>query len=711
MAKAYIYLRVIVLFVITFSSMKATHIVGGELFYDFLGNNNYRITLKLYRDCLNGQAPFGGLGEGDAIINITGYNKELVTQVLMGAPIISPVPANSNNPCMQSPNGVCVEQGVYTKTVNLASKPGGYFLVYETCCRNNTILNILNPGNQGSTYRIYIPGPELASVNSSPRFNQMPSLYVCSGAPINYLHSAIDPDGDSLVYSFAPAYNGFNTDTLVPYMTPFNGVYPMASNPAISISTTSGFISGVPNILGQWVLCVMVKEYRNGKLLSTYYRDFQYNVISCNLNVSSSFANQIRKCEGAAISFTNQSFSNFGMNYYWDFGVPNSITDTSTLQHPNFNFPDTGTYLVKLIVNKGLPCADSISKNIYVYPPFKPLFNVPSPNQCIKNPLVQFSANGAYLPEATFLFNFGNSASPNSSTLTAANVNYLQPGTHSYTLIGKQYVCSDTLIGNLKFFKRPSAIIQKTDSIYCAPAILLFENKSESEYPVNYNWQINQFNYLGNKLELSMNESGSYSVGLTLFRDGVCPDTVIASPFTFTVHPAPFADFIVTPSVTSIFDPEIEVYSTSSSDVTEYGYQFGDGFTSGYMNEKRRYTKPGHYTIQLQVKNQFGCESRARKTVVVEPEFRFWIPNTFTPDDNGINDVFKPSVIGMQNYSFEIFNRYGQLIFSTNDEQMGWNGSYKGKVCTNDTYSWKISYTNELTQKYEVKTGQVLLLR
>jgi gliding motility-associated-like protein len=693
------------------SGIKATHIVGGEMYYDYLGNNQYRITLKLYRDCLNGQAPFGGLGDGHAILNITGYNKELVSQVLMGEPLVTPVPANNNNPCMQSPNGVCVEQGVYTRTVNLPPRPGGYFLVYETCCRNNTILNILNPGNQGSTYRIYIPGPELAAVNSSPRFNQMPSLYVCSGAPLNYLHSAIDPDGDSLVYSFAPAYNGFNIDTLVPYMAPFNGSYPMASNPQVSISGNNGFISGVPTILGQWALCVMVKEYRNGKLLSTHYRDFQYNVISCNLNVSSSFANQTNKCEGAAISFTNQSFSNFGMTYFWDFGVASITTDTSSQQHPSFNYPDTGTYTVKLIVNKGLPCADSIIKNVYVYPAFQPVYSTPATNQCIKQPVVQFSVGGTYLPQASFQYAFGNQAIPVQASVSAVTVTYNAAGNQSYTLIAKQYVCSDTIKGTIKFYERPVPVIEKGDSVFCAPAIFNLKESSESEYPLTYIWHINNNTYIGASPIININEAGTYSTHLVVYRQGVCADTVHSSPFTFTVHPLPLADFILTPSITSIFDPEIEVNAAVSGDVTEFLYNFGDGFTSVYMNEKHRYAKPGNYSIQLNVKNQFGCESSIRKQLSVEPEFRFWIPNTFTPDENGLNDVFKPILIGIKEYSFTIFNRFGEVIFSSTDIQEGWNGYYKNTICEQGTYSWKISYTNELTQKFESKTGQVFLLR
>ncbi|MBK7816546.1 MAG: hypothetical protein IPJ60_02690 [Sphingobacteriaceae bacterium] len=126
MLKKFRYFLVVFAFLI-FAESHATHIVGGELYYDFLGANKYRITLKLYRDCLNGQPNFGGLGEGDAILNVTNYNKDVIFQFILGVPIVSKVPASTNNPCMQSPNGVCVEEGVYTKTITLPPLTGGYF--------------------------------------------------------------------------------------------------------------------------------------------------------------------------------------------------------------------------------------------------------------------------------------------------------------------------------------------------------------------------------------------------------------------------------------------------------------------------------------------------------------------------------------------------------------------------------------------------------
>ena len=143
--------------------------------YDNLGGGNYRITLKVYRDCINGLAPFDGASINAATAYITVYDnaQNEIGVFDIGAPIITVVPPAINNPCIITPNTVCVEQGLYTYTLSLPPKAGGYYVVYQRCCRNGTILNIVTPGLVGSTYFTHIPGPEIVAVNNSPRFSNL----------------------------------------------------------------------------------------------------------------------------------------------------------------------------------------------------------------------------------------------------------------------------------------------------------------------------------------------------------------------------------------------------------------------------------------------------------------------------------------------------------------------------------------------------------
>jgi hypothetical protein len=269
----------------------ATHIVGGEIFYDYLGSNNYRITLKIYRDCTGATAPFdGSTGASGAVpaiisvIDVIGGASPILYNI--GTPIITKIPPTINNPCIQTPDNICVEEGVYTCTINLAPKTGGYYVVYQRCCRNNSVLNLLDSGNQGSTYYIKIPGPEEAIDNSSPRFNNFPPIFLCSNLDFSFDHLATDPDGDQLVYSLCPPFLGldgccpflgsnppsmtsancltlpFNCPTAalpppyanVNFISPYNGSYPLASNPSITINSNTGLLKGQPNLIGQFVV-------------------------------------------------------------------------------------------------------------------------------------------------------------------------------------------------------------------------------------------------------------------------------------------------------------------------------------------------------------------------------------------------------------------------------------------------------------------------
>ena len=176
------YFIAFVLFMLSIKGF-STHIVGGEIFYDCLGGNSYRITLKVYRDCINGLAPY----DNPASIGVFNSSGVLVANLLVNFPGSTPV-TYTLNPCLIPPTNICVEQAIYDTIVNLPPVPGGYDLTYQRCCRNNTILNLVNPQDVGSTYTCHIPDASLAVVNSSPRFNNFPPIFLCANNQIGRAH-------------------------------------------------------------------------------------------------------------------------------------------------------------------------------------------------------------------------------------------------------------------------------------------------------------------------------------------------------------------------------------------------------------------------------------------------------------------------------------------------------------------------------------------
>ncbi len=718
----------------------ATHIVGGEMIYDDLGAGKYRITLKIYRDC-NSMAPFNGIGNGSpAYLSVYDAAQNEIGLFDIGSPTVTSVPPAINNPCILTPNTVCVEQGVYTYTLNLLPVTGGYDVIYQVNNRNVTILNIVNPGSIGSTYYTHIPGPEAAATNSSPRFTNLPPIFICNSLKFTFNHSATDPDGDQLVYSICAPYQGmdpccgslFNTPTSGPncisppatcptinpappypaviFQSPYTSSYPIASNPAFSINPTTGVFSGTPNMNGQWVFNICIQEFRNNVLLNTHYRDFQVNVVTCSVTVQSVIKDPPSQCMGNTFTFGNQSVG--GTAYNWDFGDPATNGDTSHVVSPNYTYADTGTYVVTLIANPGKPCADTSQKTICVYPPMS-IDMQPIADQCLKGNAFNFNITGSYLPQTTFQWNFTSSASPSTSTLSnPGTVTYTNSGTYIIKVKAKQFNCRDSITDTIRVIGRPIAKINNLPTALCDPATVAFSNGSSSDLPVNYYWHFsNGNNSTAYEPVEIFTPAGVYGVTLTVVTDSICKDTSIVSINNVTVSPRPKAGFTFSPQVTTIFDPQITVNSNASYDVLYWQYQFGDGTSSSFPFEYHIYQEYGDYLIEQTVTNKYGCTDKLEQVVKILPEYRFWAPNAFTPDENLLNDYFLPIVIGAVDYDFEIFDRWGERVFKTNDTKKGWNGFYKGERCKQDVYAWRITFKNVVSQKDEIHYGHVTLLR
>lgn len=267
----------------------ATHIIGGELYYDCLGGNTYRLTLKVYRDC----NPLTAAYDDPAYISIWdgSATPTFIDTVAIAFPGAVILPIISSDPCFIAPSGVCVEEAIYTTIVTLPASPSGYVFAYQRCCRNNSIINIITPGSQGTTYTEAVPDTDLC--NNSPRYNNFPPIALCNNQPLVFDHSATDPDGDSLVYYICSPYNGaefgvaqppitsappFN---LIPFQPPFTAINPITGTPPLAIDPVTGILTITPTQLGQFVVGICCDEYRGGVRIGTHTRDFQFNVTNC----------------------------------------------------------------------------------------------------------------------------------------------------------------------------------------------------------------------------------------------------------------------------------------------------------------------------------------------------------------------------------------------------------------------------------------------
>jgi gliding motility-associated-like protein len=701
-------------------SAKATHIVGGEMYYTCLGNNNYQVTLKLYRDCINGQAPF------DDPVSIGVYTPAGVLVQAMTIPFPGAVllPVTLNNPCFTPPSNVCVEEAVYTGTINLPPSPTGYVLAYQRCCRNTTILNLTNPLSVGFTITATIPPSSLALCNSSPRFDSLPPLFLCANVPFSFMHSATDPDGDSLVYELCDPYDGAsNANPMpqppagppfvnVPWNPPYNGNNPMSANPSLTINPVTGLLTCTPNLQGQWVVGICVKEYRNGNLLSVHMRDYQFNVTPCPNVTVISIPSQTTFCFGYTVQFLNASIN--ASTYHWDFGVASMTNDTSNLFAPTFTYPDSGVYNVMLIGNPGTPCSDTAFTTFYIYPLLAPSIP-PQAAQCISNNSFNFTAGGNFLGNGTFYWDFGPNASPQTSTQqNPSGITFNQPGLYTVTLTITENGCTQSTTQIVNVTPPPVVSFTLPSSSGCPALGVQFTDASVvgTGVTVTYFWDFGdgQTSTLQNPFHV-YTVPGSYTVSLTIITHNGCVDTLtFIIPNAVTVFPVPQAGISATPTITTVFDPDI-TFTDVSQDASSCWINFGDGNSSNNCNVVHAYTTYGNYWAQQIVTNSYGCRDTAWILIVVKPEFRFWAPNAFTPTGDGKNDIFKPVVLGVENYTFMIFDRWGQLFFKTNDINEGWNGTYKGRPCQEDVYVWKVTGLNLVSGEEQTWIGHVSLIR
>jgi gliding motility-associated-like protein len=397
MYKIYNYFKsgLIILALILFISpeLMATHIVGGQLNYRCIGNNRYEITMKIYRDCENGLP--GAIFDSPASIGIfDGRGNQMMhlgKNGTSGEILIRPIGDDTlSNPIVScDPNfiGVCVHTTTYIDTLVLPVRAGGYILAYQRCCRNMTIGNIVDPLNTGATYFAVITEGALQVCNQSANFRTWPPVYVCNGKEWSYDHSAIDNDGDSLVYRLNTPYYGATYNTPKPTGSqigrpPYDGdtitwragysknnmLGVIDPSKRLVINPNTGIIRGTPEALGQYLVGVCVDEYRNGVLISTYCRDFEVNVVACGDIPEAIFTAPDVQCNNRTVQFTNNSIN--AVRYEWYFNWPNPTPTQSDMNAVPYTtshtFADTGSYLVALIAIQDDVCKDTTFKEIII---------------------------------------------------------------------------------------------------------------------------------------------------------------------------------------------------------------------------------------------------------------------------------------------------------------------------------------------------------
>ena len=504
------YFTSLLLFLICFSKTGfAKHLKGGWIQYQYISTdsvaktNKYKITVRQYLSCES----TGSQIDADIYLGIfdgwTNTSLKVLTVTKTGTdnlcmttydPCITPAP----NPC-----DVCYRIDKYEVTVDLPFNDAGYTLAVQRCCRIDGIINLVNSGDIGVTYFNKIPG-KINGVsyinNNSPVFQQKDTVIVCHNTPFTFDFSATDSDGDSLAYVFCNGLEGGSTGdprpnppsnppyTGIAYNLGYDGTFPLSVN--VKINAKTGIISGVaPDATGDYAVAVCALEYRNGVLIGTNKKEIHINVANCQLSAADLNPTYVN-CNDSTLNFQNLSSATNIVSYYWDFGVTNITTDTSTLPTPTYTYPDTGVYVLTLRVSS-LGCSDSKQAIVRVFPGFVPKFNVSG--YCYQNPFNFF--NNTYTKYGvvdSVHWDFGESFLKNdTSTLNNPSYKYLTPGSRTvYLYAHSSKGCEDTVSKVVNVLDKPFINLPFKDTLICSIDTLQLLSTS---FAKSYSWSPNLY--------------------------------------------------------------------------------------------------------------------------------------------------------------------------------------------------------------------------
>lgn len=630
----------IVILLFLSNSLFASHIVGGDISYLCLGNNTYEFTVNIYRDCLpqsqGGGSP-GALADDEfGFFSIyRGNNFYLIDSIFASNKFT--VPVNFSNDCINNFPATCISQLQFKFVKVLPASTQAYTLIYQRCCRNNSVNNLINPGGTGATFSCEIP-PNIC--NNSAKYKNYPPQIICANNPFIYDNGAVDADGDSLSYEFCAALDGADEQDPKPkvtspnlpfvpsvnYRTPFSSLNPLGGNPQLSINPITGLITGTPNIQGRFVVTICCNEWRNGVIINTIKRDFQFVVTDCskaviaNIPQYSEFPNTyIVSCKTKTVKFDNISIG--GFKYFWDFGVNGITTDTSSAFSPTYTYTDTGTYVVKLLVNEGSSCPDTISRIVKVYPSFNTDFDYAG-LLCPLSPINFTDKSSSTLDPVNFWkWNFDDGTIDN-----VQNPQHFFPNlgkNFNVTLIaGNKYGCRDTM--------KKELLIPKV-TVFAGNDTVIVKNTP-----------------------LQLNGTGASSYVWS-------PTAKLDNPF--------------------IYNP---IFISSDTGTFEH-------ILVGTTNN--------------------GCVGKDTINITVATGPYLSVPNAFSPNGDGLNDYFRILAAGFTKVNnFKIFDRWGKMLYSSNDFKKGWDGFVNGRRCEVGVYFWYLQAT-DIDGKTKMLKGDVTLVQ
>lgn len=244
----------------------------------------------------------------------------------------------------------------------------------------------------------------------------------------------------------------------------------------------------------------------------------------------------------------------------------------------------------------------------------------------------------------------------------------------------------------------------------CVPLSASFTDSSQNNI-TNWLWDFGDGNTSTQQNPSTVYQNdGVFDVNLIVTDNNGCSDTLL-KPNYIEAYPNPIADFSYETDGVIYVNSDIEFLDESAGNPIIWNWSFGDNDTEDIQNPLHAYSNTGIYSVTLTVENNYGCSSTITKNLEVKSPYSIYVPNAFTPDGDNNNATFFAVGYGIGEFEMQVFNRWGELLFTSDDIQAGWDGTYQNEEVQNGVYIWKIFLKEEHTEINHRLMGHVNLIK
>lgn len=376
-----------------------------------------------------------------------------------------------------------------------------------------------------------------------------------------------------------------------------------------------------------------------------------------------------------------------------------------------------------LTVEDSLNCTSEIDSVLVLVNPSLSI-NFTPPDSICPGDSVNLNASGLGGDSGPYNFSWSYTNGSNFSNQSTAYTTPLRNNTYYYlTLTDNCETPSEKDSILISWFDLPVVNFSSDITSGCWPVKINFQNNTNLSQVFSCQWDLgNTINSTNlDTVSTFYNTPGSYDVSLEVTNSNGCKNEISYSDY-IEVYDYPLAGFVSTPNPVSILSPRVQFLDTSSLDVISFNWTFYDSTNTIIgtdTNQNPTFDFDGtieqQYNVKLYIENQNGCSDSTFGTLYVKAEYVFYMPNSFTPNGDGLNDVFFPvgDKISVDSYSFKIFNRWGELVFQTDlfGEDDGWDGTFINKEAPSDSYIWRVDLIDSSSGEEKSFQGYVLLTR